>query len=80
MRRSTLLEALHFLDQEEDINKELQFFSYQHFYVIYTTFWKLDLDHDMQLSRVDLARYVVVVVDCPFIFLMWRAVMCSHPA
>lgn len=35
LRRGDLLEALHALDEEEDINRVLKYFSYEHFYVIY---------------------------------------------
>jgi hypothetical protein len=34
-RRSDLLQALQQLDEDEDINKVLRYFSYEHFYVIY---------------------------------------------
>ena len=34
-RRGDLLHALTLLDEEEDINKVLKYFSYEHFYVIY---------------------------------------------
>ena len=30
-----LLDALRHLDEEEDVNKVLRYFSYEHFYVIY---------------------------------------------
>ena len=33
--RGDLLEALVMLDEEEDVNKILKYFSYEHFYVIY---------------------------------------------
>ena len=33
--RGDLLHALTLLDEEEDINKVLKYFSYEHFYVIY---------------------------------------------
>lgn len=32
-------------------------FSYEHFYVIYTSFWKLDTDHDLMVNRAELAGY-----------------------
>ena len=35
MRRGNLAEAMAQLDVEEDINKVLKFFSYEHFYVMY---------------------------------------------
>lgn len=56
-RRSDILDALHELDEEEDINKLTKYFSYEHFYVIYCKFWDLDTDHDFLLSRDDLLRY-----------------------
>ena len=33
------------------------FFSYEHFYVIYCKFWELDKDHDLFIDREDLARH-----------------------
>ena len=35
VRSGELLATLHQLDEEEDINKVLKYFSYEHFYVIY---------------------------------------------
>lgn len=46
------------LDQEDDINKIHDYFSYEHFYVLYVKFWELDHDHDFFLSREDLGQYV----------------------
>jgi len=57
LRRSDLQEALELLDSEEDINKILKYFSYEHFYVIYCKFWELDTDHDFFIDRNDLAHY-----------------------
>ena len=33
------------------------FFSYEHFYVIYCKFWELDTDHDMVISKEDISAY-----------------------
>ena len=55
--RGDLLEALHEVESEEDVNHCLRYFSYEHFYVIYCKFWDLDNDHDFLLSREDLLRY-----------------------
>ena len=33
------------------------YYSYEHFYVIYCKFWELDTDRDLILSRDDLFRY-----------------------
>ena len=57
MRRSNLLEAMTHVDEEEDINKVLKYFSYEHFYVIYCKFWELDTDHDFLIDKEDLLRY-----------------------
>ena len=45
------------LDQTEDINTIRQFFSYEHFYVLYCKFWDLDADHDFLIDREDLLKY-----------------------
>jgi len=45
------------VDEQPDINLVNDYFSYEHFYVIYCKFWELDMDHDFLLSRDDLLRY-----------------------
>lgn len=40
-----------------DINRELNYFSYEHFYVLYCKFWDLDEDHDFILSKNELMLY-----------------------
>jgi len=57
LKRSDLVEAMLQVDAEEDINKILRYFSYEHFYVIYCKFWELDTDHDFLIDREDLLRY-----------------------
>ena len=57
LRRGDLLEAMAHVDEEEDINKVLKYFSYEHFYVIYCRFWELDGDHDFLIDKEDLLRY-----------------------
>lgn len=57
LERSDLLQAMELTDSEEDINKVLRYFSYEHFYVIYCKFWELDNDHDFFIDREDLLRY-----------------------
>lgn len=54
LRRSNLLAAFQHVDMEEDINLVNEYFSYEHFYVLYCKFWELDTDHDFLLSRDDL--------------------------
>ncbi|CAN0890229.1 Probable serine/threonine protein phosphatase 2A regulatory subunit B''gamma [Linum grandiflorum] len=57
LKRSNLIAAMHQVDEEEDINKVLRYFSYEHFYVIYCKFWELDTDHDFFIDRENLNRY-----------------------
>lgn len=33
------------------------FFSYEHFYVIYCKFWELDTDHDLLIDEKDLSKH-----------------------
>ena len=56
-RASDLEEVLAQVDAEEDINRVLRYFSYEHFYVIYCKFWELDTDHDFLIDKEDLLRY-----------------------
>eukprot|EP00095_Tigriopus_kingsejongensis_P009734 maker-scaffold429_size173697-snap-gene-0.35 protein:Tk09734 transcript:maker-scaffold429_size173697-snap-gene-0.35-mRNA-1 annotation:"hypothetical protein D910_10866" len=57
MRRSNFLPILRLLEEEDDINQITDFFSYEHFYVIYCKFWELDKDHDLFIDREDLSRH-----------------------
>ena len=57
LKKSELVSAFKQCEVEEDINKVLRFFSYEHFYVIYCKFWELDTDHDFLIDRDDLLRY-----------------------
>ncbi|XP_055836329.1 serine/threonine protein phosphatase 2A regulatory subunit B''beta-like [Solanum dulcamara] len=57
LRRSDLITAMQHADEEDDINKVLRYFSYEHFYVIYCKFWELDTDHDFLIDKENLIRY-----------------------
>ena len=57
LRQSNLLPTIRVLQVEDDINQITDFFSYEHFYVIYCKFWELDKDHDLFIDREDLARH-----------------------
>ncbi|CAI9740312.1 serine/threonine-protein phosphatase 2A regulatory subunit B subunit beta-like isoform X3 [Octopus vulgaris] len=57
LRRSHFLQTLLLLEEEDDINQITDYFSYEHFYVIYCKFWELDQDHDLYIDRSDLARH-----------------------
>eukprot|EP00262_Sarcandra_glabra_P007190 TRINITY_DN19834_c0_g1_i1.p1 TRINITY_DN19834_c0_g1~~TRINITY_DN19834_c0_g1_i1.p1 ORF type:complete len:541 (+),score=103.60 TRINITY_DN19834_c0_g1_i1:270-1892(+) len=57
LKRGNLIAAMQHADEEEDINKVLRYFSYEHFYVIYCKFWELDTDHDFLIDKENLIRY-----------------------
>lgn len=57
LKKSNLLRVIHLLEEEDDINQITEYFSYEHFYVIYCKFWELDQDHDLFISKYDLARH-----------------------
>ncbi|EYU33164.1 hypothetical protein ABFS83_06G150900 [Erythranthe nasuta] len=57
LKCSNLIAAMQHADEEEDINKVLRYFSYEHFYVIYCKFWELDTDHDFLIDKENLIRY-----------------------
>ncbi|XP_064194794.1 serine/threonine-protein phosphatase 2A regulatory subunit B'' subunit alpha isoform X1 [Anguilla rostrata] len=57
LRKSNFLQTLALLEEEDDINQITDYFSYEHFYVIYCKFWELDTDHDLFIDHKDLARY-----------------------
>ncbi|XP_036167033.1 serine/threonine-protein phosphatase 2A regulatory subunit B'' subunit beta isoform X2 [Myotis myotis] len=57
LRRSSFLQNVALLEEEADINQLTEFFSYEHFYVIYCKFWELDTDHDLLIGQQDLARH-----------------------
>ncbi|XP_051566179.1 serine/threonine-protein phosphatase 2A regulatory subunit B'' subunit beta isoform X3 [Myxocyprinus asiaticus] len=57
LRRSSFLQNVALLEEEEEINHLTEFFSYEHFYVIYCKFWELDTDHDLYIDQRDLARH-----------------------
>ena len=62
LRRGALGDALLALERTaargaQSINAELRYFSYEHFYVIFSAFCEVDTDHDMLLNLDDLLRY-----------------------
>ncbi|KAL5561937.1 hypothetical protein UlMin_031684 [Ulmus minor] len=57
LKRGNLIAAMQHADEDEDINKVLWYFSYEHFYVIYCKFWELDTDHDFLIDKENLVRY-----------------------
>ncbi|XP_063353419.1 serine/threonine-protein phosphatase 2A regulatory subunit B'' subunit beta isoform X1 [Pelmatolapia mariae] len=57
LRKSNFLQNVALLEQEEDVNQLTEFFSYEHFYVIYCKFWELDTDHDLYIDLKDLAGH-----------------------
>ena len=57
LKRSNFVQVLQQVDQEEDINKVRDYFSYEHFYVLYCRFWELDIDHDFLIDKEDFSKY-----------------------
>ncbi|CAN8277112.1 unnamed protein product [Cochlearia groenlandica] len=57
LKNGDLIDAMLHADEEEDINKVLRYFSYEHFYVIYCKFWELDGDHDFLIDKENLMKY-----------------------
>lgn len=55
--KSNLVRVLQEVDEEDDINKIRDYFSYEHFYVLYCRFWELDSDHDFLIDKEDFSRY-----------------------
>uniref|UniRef100_A0A8B9RLK2 Protein phosphatase 2 regulatory subunit B''beta n=1 Tax=Astyanax mexicanus TaxID=7994 RepID=A0A8B9RLK2_ASTMX len=57
LRKSTFLQNVALLEEEDDVSQLTEYFSYEHFYVIYCKFWELDTDHDLYIDQRDLARH-----------------------
>lgn len=53
----SVIETWKQLADNDDIKMVRDYFSYEHFYVIYCTFWELDSDHDFLLDKDDLLKY-----------------------
>lgn len=45
------------LEDTDDINTVTDYFSYEHFYVIYCKFWELDKDHDLLIDKLDMSKH-----------------------
>ena len=57
LHNSNFVQVLFDVDEEDDINKIWDYFSYEHFYVLYCRFWELDQDHDFFIDQEDFTRY-----------------------
>jgi serine/threonine-protein phosphatase 2A regulatory subunit B'' len=56
-RKSNILNEFLKVCEEPDINKLKEYFSYEHFYVLYCLFWDLDgNDHDFLLDKEDFSK------------------------
>lgn len=56
-KQSNLMDVFFQVSNESDINVVRQYFSYEHFYVLYCRFWELDTDHDFLIDKEDFSRY-----------------------
>ena len=57
VKKSNLVTEFMHVDEEMDINKVYEYFSYEHFYVLYCRFFELDMDKDLKLTRDDLLKF-----------------------
>jgi len=58
LKKSDFLAVIDDISHEHgDINNDHNFFSYEHFYVIYCKFFELDMEKQMNLSQIELSRY-----------------------
>jgi len=64
LEQGGLLAAMRKIDTDEDINSERDFFSYEHFYVLFCRFWEIDTDHDMHVDSEDLLSYGGHALSC----------------
>jgi len=55
--KPSVIETWQQMSEHDDIKMVRDYFSYEHFYVIYCTFWELDSDHDFLLDKDDLLKY-----------------------
>eukprot|EP00747_Dinoflagellata_sp_TGD_P092068 gnl/TRDRNA2_/TRDRNA2_165278_c0_seq3.p1 gnl/TRDRNA2_/TRDRNA2_165278_c0~~gnl/TRDRNA2_/TRDRNA2_165278_c0_seq3.p1 ORF type:complete len:597 (+),score=111.99 gnl/TRDRNA2_/TRDRNA2_165278_c0_seq3:122-1912(+) len=55
--RPSVIDTWKQLAEHDDIKMVRDYFSYEHFYVMYCTFWELDSDHDFLLDKDDLLKY-----------------------
>ena len=56
-RKSNIIQILRKVCEEADINKIRDYFSYEHFYVLYCIFWDLDgNEHDFLLDKEDFSK------------------------
>ncbi|KAK1567888.1 hypothetical protein Q3G72_017780 [Acer saccharum] len=67
LKQGNLIAAMQHVDKEEDINKVLRYFSYEHFYVIYCKFWELDTDRDCMIDKENLINYGNHALTCRII-------------
>lgn len=56
-RKSNFVQQLEFLKDTDNVNNELNYFSYEHFYVLFCKLWELDIEHSYMLTRDRLLQY-----------------------
>uniref|UniRef100_A0A915AVB1 EF-hand domain-containing protein n=1 Tax=Parascaris univalens TaxID=6257 RepID=A0A915AVB1_PARUN len=57
LRRSNFLETIRKLETTDDINTITDYFSYEHFYVIYCKFYEIDKDHNLIINKIDMSQH-----------------------
>ncbi|VDN56905.1 unnamed protein product [Dracunculus medinensis] len=67
LRRSNFLQTVRKLETTDDINTVTDYFSYEHFYVIYCKFYELDKDHDLIINKIDISHHANGALPSPII-------------
>ncbi len=75
-RKSNILSIIKKVCEEPDINKIRDYFSYEHFYVLYCLFWDLDgNEHDFLIDKEDFSKYKLYnnrdMMDIPYHVKQW---------
>ncbi|ULT79735.1 hypothetical protein L3Y34_010360 [Caenorhabditis briggsae] len=79
LRKGGVLPAIRQLQFDDDINKSLRYFSYEHFYVVYCKFWEIDSDHDLKISSNDLAQHAGGALVPMVVERIFSGAVCANP-
>ncbi|EGT58087.1 hypothetical protein CAEBREN_09916 [Caenorhabditis brenneri] len=79
LRKGGVLQAIRNLQFDDDINKSLRYFSYEHFYVVYCKFWEIDTDHDLKISANDLAQHAGGALVPTVVDRIFSGAVCTNP-
>ncbi|KAI3378860.1 hypothetical protein SNEBB_005030 [Seison nebaliae] len=80
LRRSNLLKMVSLLEHVSEVNLINDYFSYEHFYVIYCKFWELDQDHDLHVTKEELRRHSRESISDCVIDRLFTGVVSTNPS